>query len=132
MKCKWHECDNEVVSTGNRVKEFCSSSCRMKFNRSKANTQSEQIQSEHENPVQSEQTEELTKSLLATLPAGVVHPTGQPNEDTACMTGQELNSYLAGNLITDWQATPEYAEVIYRLLTDDLEGLKIPAWKKCG
>ena len=55
MECKNETCSINVVSTGNRVKEFCSARCRMQHKRSKANIQSEQIQSEQEQPAQSEQ-----------------------------------------------------------------------------
>ena len=33
MRCK--NCGNEIVSTGNRIKVFCSDKCRMQYKRSK-------------------------------------------------------------------------------------------------
>lgn len=33
MKCKLSKCNNEVISAGNRVKEFCSDRCRKAFSR---------------------------------------------------------------------------------------------------
>ena len=68
--------------------------------------------------------------MLDKLPFGVVHPTGQPDKHTQTQTAETLLWNMCGK----WQDSPEYAEVIYRLLTMQVEGLKelghmIPSWK---
>lgn len=68
----------------------------------------------------------LTPSMLATLPVGVTRPTGQPNERTKAMTGENLNRRLIG--VKVWQGGPEYAEVVHRLLTGKTEGMNLPGW----
>lgn len=48
MKCK--QCGTEVISIGNRIREFCSDKCRKAFSRSIRTDQSGQIQSGQSNP----------------------------------------------------------------------------------
>lgn len=60
-KCK--QCSNEVVSTGNRVKEYCSDACRKKWNRTQSQLKPDTIQ------------------------------TGQPKADTASIKIERYASY---------------------------------------
>ncbi len=125
MKCK-NGCGKE---TGSDRKHTCSDKCRQAYNRDRKSgrsvTKQEFTVTKCESVTEPERL--LSQSMLDSLPVGVVRPTGQPNEKTEIMSGGNLNRSLLG--VKVWKGTPEYAEVIYRLLTDDLEGLKLPVWK---
>ena len=71
---------------------------------------------------------------LSQLPPGVTKPTGLRTIKTKDMTVQSLSSAVNSYKGTDWTASPEYAETIYRLLNSTLDELEesgqwIPAWK---
>ncbi len=80
-----------------------------------------------------EQTDRiLTEVMLDKLPQNVVRPTGQPDKHTSQRTAEQLQ--WAMGCRAKWKDSPEYAEVIYRLLTMTVEELKeaghmVPAWK---
>ena len=76
----------------------------------------------------------LSEELLDQLPPGVPVPTSQPDADTADLTGKQLHSKVGSYNGVEWKHSPEYAELIYRLLTWTMEELKnngqtIPQWK---
>ena len=144
-KCKYEPCHNEVISTGNRVKEFCSNRCRMKHKRSKPNIESEHIQTEQpkankgSTPLEFTSQEVTLPPILdqpdiTKLPHGVSRPTGHRTNTTARSTAHALSRAVSGYHGLDWISSPEYAEVIYRLLTlsaDELEeqGQSVPGWR---
>lgn len=145
-KCK--QCSKEL--TGKR--QYCNDACRMAYKRSQPEqpeqSQPEQIQPEHEqseqisNPnIQPEQDAQLadipcrlTEELLDQLPTGVSKPTAQPTNETEDMQARHLHRRASNYQGLSWKDSPEYAELIYRLLTltpaqlKD-EGQTMPQWK---
>lgn len=74
----------------------------------------------------------LPMTDLTGLPDGVSLPTGQPTATVRAMTPAQLTSRLRAS--RDWTGSPEYAEVIHRLLTKTVDELKesgqfVPEWK---
>ncbi len=133
MKCI--NCDNEAMGKS----MYCSASCRTVYNRNrKRNNVTAEISVTpavtKSDVTDTEKTDiTLTPEILARLPQGVVRPTGQPNEYTADMKAEPLA--WAVSCGANWQSSPEYAEVIHRLLTlsvDELreQGMDIPVWKE--
>ncbi len=81
---------------------------------------------------------ELTLSeffkALKRLPAEPTRPTGAPNPGTAKLTAGQLHTRIRYYHGLDWITSPEYAEIIFRLLTHTIEQLEadhqsIPAWR---
>ncbi len=84
MECRNDKCTNAVESKGNRVKEFCSDRCRMQFKRSKANTESEQIQTEQPKANTAEVWKEIGKvtsggDSITLIPASLEHYQANPD-----------------------------------------------------
>lgn len=132
MKCKREDC--EVELTGR--KQYCSDKCRKAQSRTpKSDTQvgqrDERTYRDGPPPSPAPNPRSLSPSILVGLPPGVVKPTGQPTKYTASLTAWELNEIMPR---VDWQSSVEYAEIIYRLLTTDVdtlesEGQWVPSWK---
>lgn len=135
MKCK--QCNNNVTGK----KQFCNDACRMAFKRkaNNPNTQPEQIRPQPEqkskpNKQTEQKTGNLTPQLMAGLAGGVAVPTNQPNAATATMTARQINNKVSIYPGIEWKHSPEYAELIYRLLTWSKQKLReqghaVPAWK---
>ncbi len=128
MKCKHLKCNNEV--SGKQL--FCSDKCRKAQSRTQLGqtSKSDSAVGQVIDTVKPEQL--ITQPMLDSLPIGVVHPSGQPDEHTARLSALDLKVRL--NAIKDWQASTVYAEVVYRLLTSTLEQLEqsgqfVPAWR---
>ncbi|KKN25376.1 hypothetical protein LCGC14_0885360 [marine sediment metagenome] len=78
--------------------------------------------------------EALFEQALLRLPPGPTRPTGRPTPATSKMTANQLKRTVSSYHGLGWINSPEYAEVIYRLLswtTEDLQqsGQLIPAWR---
>lgn len=146
MKCKWKDCNNDA-----RAKSpFCSGTCKKRYQRT-SGTESEP--SGTNVPVEVGQEPSGTQvghkmqsmvtlrtdlqydCLWAMLPDGVAMPMTEPTEATHAMTSEALRRRVSNYKGTTWIGSPEYAETIYRLLTQDLDSLRasgqfIPAWKE--
>ncbi len=152
MQCL--NCKNEAKGRS----RYCSDKCKVSYNRNKKrNNEPENVTvnptSVTESP-QSVTNGQLTVSdikttldnlpnypmserilipvMLKKLPVGVVRPTGQPDEHTSQRTAEQL--HWAMGCRAHWQSSPEYAEMIYRLLTMTVEKLEeigqfVPNWK---
>ena len=77
---------------------------------------------------------DIKPTNLDQLPLGVARPAGTRTPATAAMEGKMLHRRIIGHGVT-WIQSPEYAELIYRLLTQTVKqlekaGIEIPAWKK--
>lgn len=71
---------------------------------------------------------------ISLLPYGVSKPTGQRNAETEAMTSQQLCTCMRYSKGIEWLHSPEYAEVIHRLLTLSIEELDeqgqfVPGWR---
>ena len=81
-------------------------------------------------------TNKLTPALLAKLPGGVSVPSSQPTTDTAKLTAPQLQANISTYTGIAWKHSPEYAELIHRLLTWTKQkladnGHAVPSWKDC-
>ena len=70
----------------------------------------------------------LDADMLRSLPEGVVRPKCSPTLHTKSMANSKLYSMLES--MHDWKSSPYYAEVIYRLLTEDKPNQCKPSWRK--
>ena len=160
MKCKNETCDNQAKGNG----KYCSATCKTIFNRNKRNTKKavtapvtptvtpvtpdKVVTAVTAGKLTIEKTSavgfteasvrqdigKLTPQLMAGLAGGVSVPTNQPTAETAAMIAREINSKVSLYPGIDWKHSPEYAELIYRLLTWSKAKLRdaghaVPAWK---
>ena len=122
MNCKNDKCSNEVM--GKQV--FCSDKCR------KATSRTDNSDKPNSDIIESVRV--ITPAMLDSLPAGVSRPTAQPTPETAGAHAAALMDGMNRCSGIDWLNSPEYAEVVYRLLTctaQELEqaGQFVPCWK---
>lgn len=81
-----------------------------------------------------DETAYIDQPDISLLPPGVSKPTGQRTTETMAMTSRRLRSGVRSWPAIDWLSSPEYAEVVYRLLTLSIEQLDkqgqfVPAWR---
>ncbi len=154
MECINDQCSN--VLTG-RQKTYCSDKCRMQQTRTNPNTNNpnskpEQLTADEiakrgcgapEPTIKLEDqptihelaaANQINQPNLDQLPDNVTPPTGHRTASTADMTAGELRRKVSAYHGRKWIASPEYCEVIYRLLTMTVEELQasgqhVPAWK---
>ncbi|HDZ14698.1 hypothetical protein LCGC14_1009610 [marine sediment metagenome] len=139
--CKWDKCDNEA-----RQKSlFCGGTCKKRYARSGTDVPvgAQVGQSDKEfvefsgvrfNPLTSETKKSLDQPDLSSLPPGVSRPIGQPTTNTAKMPAPALARKVSLYKGLAWLDSPEYAEVIFRLLSRTIDQLKtarqfIPVWR---
>lgn len=152
------DCINKCGNEAKGRSKYCSDSCKVAYNRNKRNTESvtdvtvsESVTNRTNNSdkvghpdswrdkiileaVGIDKSRCLTISMLDSLPAGISKPTAQPTSETAGVHASELMDKMNNYHSIDWLDSPEYAEVIYRLLTSSIEQLEqegqfIPGWK---
>jgi len=125
------DCINKCGNEAKGRSKYCSVSCKVAYNRNKKSVTDVTVIVEVEQSV-TERT--LTLSMLASLPAGVSRPTAQPTSEAAGVHAAALMDGMNRCSGIEWLDSPEYAEVVYRLLTSSVEQLEaesqfIPAWK---
>ncbi|KKL08281.1 hypothetical protein LCGC14_2577440, partial [marine sediment metagenome] len=124
--------------------KYCSNRCKVAYNRNKSVTVVTEAKSVtlrngsviagiSEQDI-SDEAIELAQPDLNLLPVGVSKPTGHRSARAYSMTSQQLRIRIRCYKGLDWLASPEYAEVIFRLLTHTIDQLKqdhqfIPAWR---
>ena len=128
-------CGNETVGRS----KYCSDRCKVMYNRNKKrNTEPENVTvnptSVTESPQSVTDSRTLTLVMLAGLPDGVSRPTAQPTAETAGVHAVALMDSMNRYSGIGWLNSPEYAEVVYRLLTSSVEQLEaegqfVPCWK---
>lgn len=152
MECKYDKCSNEV--TGKQV--YCSDRCRKAASRTdnsdkvgQTTNSDTQIGQSAKIDGESRATDYtrlilkccgidpgrcLTIPMLDSLPDGVPRPTAQPTPETAGVHAAALMDSMNRYNGIKWLDSPEYAEVVYRLLVSSVEQLEaegqfVPGWK---
>lgn len=154
-ECKWKDCTNDT-----RPKSpFCSGTCKKRYQRASGTDVPVEVGQEPsgtqfavpvvlDRPITQADInvaaeifkENSPDTILARqpdtdlLPPGVAKPTGQRTLGAADMTSPVLSRRISSYQGADWIASPEYAEVVYRLLTLTLDqladqGQSIPIWR---
>jgi len=98
--------------------QYCSAVCRVYANRGKPVTVTAT------EPANVTETEPAPVDY-SSLPAGVVRPLGARTEATRAMSDELIETRLAG--LKTWQASPEYAERIGRLMAGSTT-YNLPCW----
>ena len=111
--------------------QYCSAACRAKARRAGLADLS-RAQSLSIEKSQSLSTKEASRTLTepapvdySSLPAGVVRPLGAHTAATRAMSDELIETRLAG--LKTWQASPEYAERIGRLMAG-ATSYNLPCW----
>lgn len=119
-------CNKELVGL---QRSYCSDRCRMQVKRTANPNKSEQVQSEQPKANTVDQPD------ISQLPPGVSIPISTRTSQTQAMPYTQLQDRMRACDHDTWLASPEYAEVIYRLLNHTIDQLKaddqfIPAWRR--
>ncbi len=125
MDAKSKGCLNNCGNEATGKSKYCSDRCKVAYNRNKSTVTSGAVTST---------VTQVKQPDLTSLPEGVSKPTGQRTPLTEGMSSNDLKCAVSRHRGTDWIASAEYCEVIYRLLTlsvDELEsqGQTVPSWK---
>lgn len=139
-------CDNEAKGKS----MYCGDTCKTVFNRNRRNTKTvtkiavtpgtvtelqaglmEKTKRQAESickPLPESINQADFNQLIEQLPAGVPIPLGLPTLTTANLSAQQLR--LGVKYADDWRKSSEYAEIIHRLVAQDIPDVEmIPAWR---
>ncbi len=130
MKCLYESCENEVAGRS----RYCSDKCKVAYNRNKKSVTVIDEVPGVTPKITEAHARQIRQPDISLLPDGVSKPVGKRNAETSKMTSQQLQTRLSLYNGLKWLESPEYAEIIHRLLTWSIEKLEqnfqsIPSWR---